>query len=84
MAAWVSPSVYGWGPMKAIDSDMDTIDRMTSGLSTFPYDCQTMQNMIDVTRTARGMPVYSNNKLIKVFDVQLRGKPEVGIPRRWG
>jgi hypothetical protein len=68
--------------MKAID--MDTIDRMTSGLSTFPYDFQTMKNMIDVTRTARGMPVYSNSKLIRVLDMWLRGKPEVGIPRRWG
>jgi len=55
MAAWVSLSVCGWAPMNLKVIDMDTPDVMIATLSTFPYDYQTMQNMINVTQTAKGM-----------------------------
>ena len=48
--------------------DMDTPDVMTSSLSTFPHDYQTMQNMINVTRTAKGMPEYYITRLTRVTD----------------
>ena len=68
MAAWVSLSVYGWAPMNLKVIDMDTPDVMTSTVSTFPYDYQTMQNLIKVTRTATGMPEYYSNTLTRVTD----------------
>jgi hypothetical protein len=68
MAAWVSLLVCGWAPMNLKVIDMDTPDVMTSSLSTFPYDYQTMQNMINVTRTAKGMPEYHSTTSTRVTD----------------
>jgi hypothetical protein len=69
MAAWVSLSVCGWAPMNLKVIDMDTADVITSNTSIFPYDYQTMQNMINVTRTATGMPKYYSNTLTRVTDL---------------
>jgi hypothetical protein len=69
MVACVSmpASVYGRTIMKVIN--MDTIDAVTSNLSTFPHDHETMLHMINGTRTTKSMPVFYSIQMISIADL---------------
>ncbi len=58
-------------------------DVMTSKFSTFPYDNNSMQRMIDFVQRARGVLLNCCIKGKRTTDFVLRDKLWCGILRRW-
>jgi hypothetical protein len=55
MAASVSQLIQGWSYTKNLI--VDVVDVITSKLSTFPYDDDTMKRMIGLVQKAKSTPV---------------------------
>jgi hypothetical protein len=55
---------------------------LTSKVSTFPYDDEKMQKMINFVQNAKGTHYVTRE--IRLTDLQLRGEGWFGIPYRCG